>query len=197
MSKVLQTEREDAFLHLGKRTDSPKKRCGILTVEYTRSAARQRSGQALCHIRGFPCPARSYNCVTYGFRLQQTPWQSEQGFAFCSFETVLRPSSRQGRHRSLDLAPTILASDAVQRLFDELFAIVTPRAAIVNLGQMDGRHVCVSVDRFVPFISSCFAARSFPCVLTRFYWIHNPAGLWASRGISIARSSEGRGRFTF
>jgi hypothetical protein len=91
------------------------------------------------------------------------------------------------------LPPTILASDAVQRLFDELFAIVTPRAAIVNLGQMDGRHVCVSVDRSVPFISSCFAALSFPCVLacTCFYWIcaHNPAGLRASRGISIARSS--------
>jgi len=66
------------------------------------------------------------------------------------------------------LPPTILASDAFQRLFDELLVIVTPRAAIVNLGQMDemdGRHVCVSVDRCVHFISSCFAALSFPCVL--------------------------------
>ena len=99
----------------------------------------------------------------------------------------------------MTLPPTILASDAVQRLFDELLVIVTPREAIVNLGQMDGRHVCVSVDRSVHFISSCFAALSFPCVLTCFYWIcvDNPAGLRASQGISIARSSEGRGRSTF
>jgi len=84
------------------------------------------------------------------------------------------------------LPPTILASDAVQRLFDEPLVIVTRRAAIVNLGQIDGRHVCVSVDRSVLFISSCLAALSFPCVLACFYWIyvHNPAGLRASQGIS-------------
>jgi hypothetical protein len=84
------------------------------------------------------------------------------------------------------LPPTILASDAVQRLFDELFVIVMPWAAIVNLGQIDGRHVCISVDCSVLFISSCLAALSFPCVLTSFYWIyvHNPAGLRASQGIS-------------
>jgi hypothetical protein len=56
------------------------------------------------------------------------------------------------------LSPTILASDAVHRLFDEPLVIVTPRAAIVNLGQIDGRHVCVSVDRFVLFISSSLHA---------------------------------------
>ena len=66
----------------------------------------------------------------------------EQGFAFCSFETGLRPSS-----------PSNLADDNPgQRRrsapVDEPLVIVMPRAAVVNLGQIDGRHVCVSVDPF-------------------------------------------------
>ena len=133
MSKVLQTEREDAFLHLGKRTDSPKKRCGILTVEYTRSGARQRSGHALWHIRGFPCPARSYNCVTHGFRLEQTPSQSVNR-ASPSVHLRLGSVRRAVKDDTglSTLPPTILASDAFQRLFDELLVIVTPRAAILE-----------------------------------------------------------------
>jgi hypothetical protein len=67
------------------------------------------------------------------------------------------------------LPPTILASDAVQRLFDELLVIVTPRAAIVNLGQIDGVSFVFWSTVSVLFISSCFAALSFPCVLTCFY----------------------------
>ena len=42
VTKVVQTERKDTFLYLGKRTDRPQKGCGILTVEYTRSCTRQR-----------------------------------------------------------------------------------------------------------------------------------------------------------
>jgi hypothetical protein len=83
------------------------------------------------------------------------------------------------------LPPTILAGDAVQRLFDELLVIVTPRADIVNLGQIDGRHVCVSVDRFVLFISSCFAALSFPCVLTCVGAAPRSRAFLRSRGISM------------
>ena len=42
MAKVLQTKRENTLFYLGKWTDAPDKRYGILTIEYTRSCTRQR-----------------------------------------------------------------------------------------------------------------------------------------------------------
>src|SRR5882724_12943789 len=153
MTKVLQTEREDAFFHFGKRTDSLQKRRGILTVENTRSCARQRGGHALWHIRGFPCPPRNYNCVTHGFCLEQISAESEESFALCSFETGLRASSRHARRWSLEpCLQTILASDAVQRLFGKTLVIGIPRATIVNHGQIDGRRVWSRSTRSVLFI---------------------------------------------
>jgi hypothetical protein len=94
--------------------------------------------------------------------LEQISAQSEESFALCSFETGQHASSCHPRQRSLEpCRQTILASDAVQRLFGETLVIVISRATIVNHGQIDGRRVCVSVNPF----GSLHAALRFSCVL--------------------------------